>query len=312
MRPNLGIAVGTVCVMLVCGASAALAGGGANPTAVALRFAVQPADAIVGKRISGTATRRTRQPLTVEIVDSTGKLVKSSASLTIRLRDNPSGSRLGGAITKHAVNGVAKFTDLTLNKPGNGYTLTASSPGLKSATSNTFDENDTAAVCEQGKTCSTELETPVSGLHLTASPMPNSPSAGTITESFDVGKRLSCAGYAPRDSNWYEFVASSLNRAKMVGYTLKNTIPGRNQVCLGAPYEFTTRSGAPAPAGTLPSGKPGYIGLLPSCSQSGGGSGERSGPCVRSITEQRSKSETDTIVTFQIPSGLPGDPWARM
>ena len=46
---------------------------------------------------------------------------------------------LGGTVTVTAVNGVAAFTDLTIDKVGTGYTLTATSGTLTLATTSSFD-----------------------------------------------------------------------------------------------------------------------------------------------------------------------------
>ena len=43
--------------------------------------------------------------------------------MTLNLANNPGNSTLGGTRTVAAVNGVATFSDLTLNNPGNGYVL---------------------------------------------------------------------------------------------------------------------------------------------------------------------------------------------
>src|SRR5262249_51946702 len=48
----------------------------------------------------------------------------------------PTGATLGGTLTVTASQGVASFTNLTINKIGSGYTLRVSSSGLTSATSN--------------------------------------------------------------------------------------------------------------------------------------------------------------------------------
>ena len=48
-----------------------------------------------------------------------------NGSVTIALANNPGGSTLGGTLTVPAVNGVATFSGLTLNKAGTGYTLKA-------------------------------------------------------------------------------------------------------------------------------------------------------------------------------------------
>src|SRR5208337_71153 len=54
--------------------------------------------------------------------------------VTLALSGGAVGATLGGTVTVNAVNGVAAFTDLTIDKSGTGYTLTASSPTLTSAT----------------------------------------------------------------------------------------------------------------------------------------------------------------------------------
>ena len=59
--------------------------------------------------------------------------------MTLAIGTNPGGGTLAGTKTKAAVAGVATFSDLSINKIGRGYTLTATSAGLTSATSVVFD-----------------------------------------------------------------------------------------------------------------------------------------------------------------------------
>jgi hypothetical protein len=70
------------------------------------------------------------QPITphvkVELLDAFGNVASnSSAPVTLALAMNPSGATLGGTTTVNAVNGVATFSNLTLNKAGNNYQLKA-------------------------------------------------------------------------------------------------------------------------------------------------------------------------------------------
>src|SRR5437867_11734057 len=58
-----------------------------------------------------------------------------TGSITVALGNNPNGSTLGGPTTVAAVNGVAGFSALTLDKTGTGYLLTATATGLSTATS---------------------------------------------------------------------------------------------------------------------------------------------------------------------------------
>jgi hypothetical protein len=72
---------------------------------------------------------------TVKAEDSQGNAATSfTGSVVIALANNPGGSTLGGTLTVSAVNGVAVFSDLTLNNIGSDYTLQATSNGLASAT----------------------------------------------------------------------------------------------------------------------------------------------------------------------------------
>ncbi len=95
-------------------------------TGSALAFDTQPDDALVSDVITGNPNDSSGPPITVDIVDSSGNTVDSSAPVTIALGNNPGGATLGGTLTRNAVHGVATFNDLTLDKPNNGYTLTAS------------------------------------------------------------------------------------------------------------------------------------------------------------------------------------------
>ena len=62
----------------------------------------------------------------------------TSASNTVKvaLANNPTGAKLGGTLSVKASQGVAKFSGLTLNKVGSGYTLQLTSSGLTGAVTN--------------------------------------------------------------------------------------------------------------------------------------------------------------------------------
>jgi hypothetical protein len=78
-------------------------------------------------------------PFDVKVVaeDANGNPVPGfSGPVTLALDNNPSNATLGGTLTVNAINGVADFSDLTLNKVGPlqtnspGYTLQATATGL--------------------------------------------------------------------------------------------------------------------------------------------------------------------------------------
>jgi alpha-tubulin suppressor-like RCC1 family protein len=80
------------------------------------------------------------EPVEVSIQDASGRTAESVTMLvTIALGANPGGGTLSGTRTVNAVNGVATFTDLSIDEPGTGYTLVASAGALPDVTSGTFD-----------------------------------------------------------------------------------------------------------------------------------------------------------------------------
>ncbi|MFE8599136.1 S8 family serine peptidase [Archangium violaceum] len=100
--------------------------------ASALAFTVQPASSGVDTVLAPAVK--------VGFVDAWGNSVTSTSStVTLALGNNPSGGALGGGASVAAVNGVATFSNLSLNKPGTGYTLVASASGVSSVTSTAFD-----------------------------------------------------------------------------------------------------------------------------------------------------------------------------
>lgn len=103
---------------------------------------------------AGTATRLTVvvQPTTtgagvpiapavqVNAQDAFGNTATSyTANVTIAIGTNPVGGTLSGTTTRAAVAGVATFGNLSLDKAGTGYTLTAAATGLTGTTSSAFN-----------------------------------------------------------------------------------------------------------------------------------------------------------------------------
>src|SRR5438876_593214 len=100
-------------------------------TTTQLAFTVQPSNTVAGAAISPAVQ--------VTALDPAGNLVPGfTGSVTIALGNNPGGSTLGGTTTVVAVNGVASFADLSANKTGTNYWLTATATGLSRATSSAF------------------------------------------------------------------------------------------------------------------------------------------------------------------------------
>jgi FKBP-type peptidyl-prolyl cis-trans isomerase 2 len=72
-----------------------------------------------------------------------------SGSVTIALASNPTGAALGGQLTASASNGYADFPGLSINAPGQAYTLTSTTAGLTAGTSSAFDVADALVVTTQ-------------------------------------------------------------------------------------------------------------------------------------------------------------------
>ena len=288
-------------------------------TATGLKFDTQPNDTVVSDKITGNQYDIGGPPVTVDIVDSGGNLVDSSAPVTIALGNNPAGATLGGTLTQNAVHGVATFNDLTLDQPDNGYTLTASSSGLTNDTSSAFNENNTVASCPANTTCSQTLSTPNSSITVDVG---SGPEDAFLTESVNVGTPMDgddsnsdrdpgCADYTPPPGSvdWYEFVVSQSDRSKTITWTVNNASTDGFEVCFGAPYEFDavdqyTGEVGQAPAGTLPDGSRGFVGILPRCNPDVEVLTE---PCA--VIQPADRDEGGVIATVRIPAGLQGDPW---
>ncbi|MEO8294602.1 MAG: Ig-like domain repeat protein [Gemmatimonadota bacterium] len=102
-------------------------------TATQLVFITQPGNSVAGSSIA--------PPVQIAIRDALGNTVTSATtSITVAIGNNPPGNGvLAGTKTVSAVNGVATFSGLSIDKPGTGYTLTANGGSLPQATSNAFN-----------------------------------------------------------------------------------------------------------------------------------------------------------------------------
>ena len=109
-------------------------------TPAKLAFTVQPTSGTAGVPIAPTVT--------AAIQDASGDVVTTATNaVTIALGANPAGGTLSGTSTVTAVNGIATFTDLSIERAESGYTLVATSGSLTNATSPPFDI--TAAASDQ-------------------------------------------------------------------------------------------------------------------------------------------------------------------
>lgn len=98
----------------------------------ALSFAAQPSGALANVAFDS---------FTVEIIDSYGNKTNDNDLITIALQNDPSSgsATLSGTLNVSALNGVATFSDISLNFATSGYTFSASATGLTGDISNSFN-----------------------------------------------------------------------------------------------------------------------------------------------------------------------------
>ncbi len=95
-----------------------------------LQFVQAPTDTTYGDLMNPAVT--------VEVLDQFGNLTDSTASIRLGVASGPSGATLSGGGPVAAVDGVATWSALTLNKVGSSYVLEASSGTLTTAISPPF------------------------------------------------------------------------------------------------------------------------------------------------------------------------------
>ncbi len=100
--------------------------------AAALSFLVQPSNASGGATLSPAVQ--------IEILDAGGNRVTSATtSVSLAIASNPGSGSLTGTNPVTAATGIASFSNLSIDRAGTGYTLTATATGLTAATSTSFD-----------------------------------------------------------------------------------------------------------------------------------------------------------------------------
>ncbi len=94
----------------------------------------------MGQQPGNTTTGQSIYPsVTVQVLDQFGNLTVSTTNVTVAIGNNPGGGTLSGTLTVPAIAGVAIFSDLSIDNPGTGYTLTASATGLTGTNSSAFN-----------------------------------------------------------------------------------------------------------------------------------------------------------------------------
>ena len=100
--------------------------------ATKLAFVGQPSTATAGQSISAVQ---------VAVQDASGKTLTAdnATQVVVSIGTNAGGGTLAGTATATVANGIATFSNLSINKSGSGYTLSAASNALTGATSSGFN-----------------------------------------------------------------------------------------------------------------------------------------------------------------------------
>jgi adhesin/invasin len=178
---------------------------GGSPTVTRLVFGQQPSSTQVGAAISPAVT--------VRAVDTAGVTVTSfTGTVTIAIGANPGGGTLAGTTSVAAVAGVATFGNLSIDRPGTGYTLVASASGLTGATSIAFAITPAAASTDLAVTVSVDDAQPAIGESVvyTIRVMNNASERATGVEvDYELSARLafvssvpSQGSYSPQQEVW--------------------------------------------------------------------------------------------------------------
>ena len=102
------------------------------PPVPRLAFGLQPGSATEGAMIS--------PPIQIGLLAANGSVVTTATdSVTIRIVADPGGGTLSGTTTVAAVNGIAMFANLRIDKRGEGYVLAAAAAGYAPALTTTFN-----------------------------------------------------------------------------------------------------------------------------------------------------------------------------
>jgi virginiamycin B lyase len=119
------------------------ASGGGYGWGVTNTITVTPAAAsqlVITTQPPATVKLNTGFGFQASIEDQYGNVVTTASNtVSVAFANNPTGATLGGTLSVTASQGVAAFSNLTINKTGSGYMLQVSSSGLSSATTNPFN-----------------------------------------------------------------------------------------------------------------------------------------------------------------------------
>jgi hypothetical protein len=274
-----------------------------------LEFTGEPAQTAANSDI-GTEFNSAGGPLTVQLLDvnndplNPADVSANDTNVTISIGTNPGGGTLAGNATMLSSAGVATFGNLQINNPGTGYDLTATAPGLTSATSNLFTIAGQIQPCSAS--CSALQSTATTGTSITTTS-----ASGDFAALSLGGVSFTCNNYkSVSDTATFGVFNSSGGSVASASATATLTISAAAvassprplifwQVCYAAPTSFPV---IPGTGGTTTiAGATYHTGLLLPCFLFSPGHPE---PCLISQRKATTGAVTLTFIAF-------GDPYYR-
>jgi hypothetical protein len=306
-------ATGMLGIAMITAPTAAWASSGgctsSSPCSLAFTADGQPAGTTVNTTIASSFDSPNSGPVKVAVVDGSGAVVmnaKAAITIAITSTANPGSGTLSGTTTVKTSGGVASFSDLSINQPGIGYRLTATSRGLGSVTSGHFTIWSSLRHCSPPAPCSATTSSATTSGTVTTSSAGSTQFLGTGIG----GGTYSCATYQPvSDPFTFDVVSSSGDSQPGAQFTavlridkslvLSSGHPGAStwQVCYASTSSFAAQPGT---SGSATVGDVTFFtGLLPDCSNTA-----PVAPCVQARNKDNAG---DVLVTFLAS----GDPFSR-
>lgn len=286
-----------------------------------LVFATQPQDALVNQSIRGGADfDPAGVPFAVEVRAANGTASPGSV-VPVALAIGPTSTGFGllhGTTTVTTVAGRAEFSTVSIDAAGT-YRLVASSSGITSATSESFQVPAVAVSCP-ATGCSGTVTTANTSYSVAATPQGGtSGGAKFLTLGINDGPPLDCALYTERNPDTLTVNLPSSTLGKVVTMKLSKQTVGlwgwllqRADVCFSAPYLFLPRPFTLLTTTMYDSNADGvkekwYVGRLPNCRPYDGDSDNdgwepkwtKAFPCVAKRLRQK---DGGLIVVVNLPA----------
>ena len=217
----------------------------------------------------------------------------SPVLISMAIDANPGGGTLSGTTTDVPTSaGIATFADLSIDEPGDGYTLAASASGLGSTTSDPFNIAGLVQTCEADVDCTGSLTEGDTGATVNALADPSTP---VLTMSLTPGG-IDCADYEEQSATLTFNVTSS--RTKEITMSFDTGLgeyyvhPDDYQVCFESDTAFLDRNGDTVNLGLLPDCETDYESFIYV-------------PPVPPCVEDRNVDGSFVYLTFLAPAGDP-------